>query len=322
MVQAHSHQGDGNVCGREPYEEIPGSSSEGNNVGYQRPTKQTSGPSTDVWPKSLDELLYQYPCCPPDAFFNVREFYDNKYLNHYDDTSKKVRVAVRNYCCRIREWSVGQFHEYYSKPEVKPYFNAYARDAKQVYYDLETSVQIADELLMYQFNDDRELVCKFLQDVYDVCNKTYPKRNSMVIHSPPSAGKNFFFDAVASYFLNYGMFGTANKTNNFSWADGAGKRIVLWNEPNYEQFHIEKIKELLGGDTTRIHVKYKGDQPLQGPPIFLLTNNFLNIMTNPAFADRLIKYDWCSAPLLKKYTRKLYPLFFYELLIRNNIRVE
>lgn len=94
----------------------------------------------------------------------------------------------------------------------------------------------------------------------------------MCIYSPPSlAGKNFFFGAVASYFLNYGMFGTGIiKNNNFTWADGAGKRLVIWNEPNYEQHHIEKMKELLGGDTTRVHVKYKGDQPLRP------TNHFIN----------------------------------------------
>lgn len=62
------------------------------------------------------------------------------------------------------------------------------------------------------------------------------------------------------------MFGTANKTDNFSWMDGAGKRLVLWNEPNNDRNNIDKMKEILGGDTTRIKVKYQGDQPLQGPP--------------------------------------------------------
>jgi len=91
------------------------------------------------------------------------------------------------------------------------------------------------------------------------------QRNSMLIHSPPSAGKNEFFDAVAAFFLNYGMFRTANKTNNFSFSDGAGKRLVIRNEPNYEVYHLEKMKELLGGDTTRVHVKYKNDVLLQAP---------------------------------------------------------
>lgn len=72
--------------------------------------------------------------------------------------------------------------------------------------------------------------------------------------------------------------------------NGAGKRLVLWNEPNYDRNHIEKMKEILGGDTTRIKVKYQGDQPLQGPPTILLTNNELNICHDPAFADRLFTY--------------------------------
>lgn len=76
-----------------------------------------------------------------------------------------------------------------------------------------------------------------------------------IILSPPSCGKNFFSDAVCAFFLNYGQYGTANKTNNFAWADGAGKRLVLWNEPNYEEFSVDKMKEILGGDTTRVHVK-------------------------------------------------------------------
>lgn len=284
--------------------------------GHQSKEEHENGKSLRVWPKTLDELLVKFPCCPPDAFFNIKEFYNNPNLNHLDDNCKKVRVALRNWCARIREWLINEFHDFYSSGQISPYFNAYSRDKKQVYYDVPTSINIAEELLCYQFENDGDLISKFLWDVYAIVDKLVPKRNSMCVVSPPSAGKNFFFDAIASYFLNYGMFGTANKTNNFSWADGAGKRIVLWNEPNYETFHVEKIKELLGGDTTRIHVKYKGDQPLQGPPIFLLTNNSLNICNDPAFADRLVTYQWKSAPFLKQYNRKLNPLFFYDLLTK------
>lgn len=154
----------------------------------------------------------------------------------------------------------------------------------------------------------------------NVCDKRVPKLNTLCVISPPSAGKNYFFDAVAAYFVNYGMYGTANKMNNFSWADGAGKRIVLWNEPNYEQFHLEKIKEILGGDTTRVHVKYKNDQALQGPPVIILTNRQLNICSDPAFTDRMRTYQWRNASFLKDKTHKLNPLFFYELLKRYNIK--
>lgn len=38
------------------------------------------------------------------------------------------------------------------------------------------------------------------------------------------------------------MFGTVNKNNTFSWADAAGKCIVLWNKPNYDSsYYIRYI---------------------------------------------------------------------------------
>lgn len=194
---------------------------------------------------------------------------------------------MRNWCLIIRGWNIFDFNIYYHTTGVKPYFNGYGRTEANIYYSVEKSLSIANELLMYQFQNDKNNVLNFLTTLYNTVDKKVPKLNSLCIYSAPSAGKNYFFDAVASFFINYGMFGTANKNNNFTWADGAGKRIVIWNEPNYEQYHIEKMKELLGGDTTRLHVKYKGDQPLQGPPIILLTNNYLSICNDPLFADQL-----------------------------------
>lgn len=306
-------------CGHDGWElshkTAAGYDREGSYARHKQSTKQEVGSGTQLQPRSLDDLLHRFPCCPPEAFYNIKEFYDNPFLNKLDDNCKAIRVSLRNFCSRIREWTIFDFNQYYSQTNVTPYFNAYSRDCKSIYYTLDESVRIANELLDYQFENDTDAIKVFLRNLYEVVDKIIPKRNSLAILSPPSAGKNFFMDAVASYFLNYGMFGTANKTNNFSWADGAGKRLVLWNEPNYETYHVEKIKELLGGDTTRIHVKYKGDQPLQGPPIIILTNNHLNIMNDDAFRDRLITYTWRSAPFLKQYNKKLLPTFFYKILL-------
>jgi len=65
------------------------------------------------------------------------------------------------------------------------------------------------------------------------------------------------------------------------------KRLVLWNEPNYESSHIEQLKELLGGDTTRIKIKYYGDSAIQGPPIIILTNYMLSVFGMEAFRSRI-----------------------------------
>jgi len=175
-----------------------------------------------------------------DAFINIKEFYQNPALNRLDENDKKVKVTLRNWCSTIRDWDIFDFNTYFHTTGVKPYFNAYARMTNNLYYDVEKSIEISNKLLYYQFNNDEHEIKSFLTVLYNIIDKKIPKLNSLCIYSEPSAGKIFFFDAVASFFLNYGMFGTANKNNNFTWADGAGKRIVIWNEPNYETHHIEK----------------------------------------------------------------------------------
>ncbi|KAF0759509.1 SF3 helicase domain-containing protein [Aphis craccivora] len=74
---------------------------------------------------------------------------------------------------------------------------------------------------MYQFENNEGLICRFFQTLVNILIKKIPKRNSMLITFPP-------------------------------FSDGAGKRLVILNEPNYEVSHLEKMKELIGGDTTRV----------------------------------------------------------------------
>jgi len=230
----------------------------------------------------------------------------------YSD-SKDSQRDIRNWCAKLNRWTLKDFDSYYSDPKVKPYFNAYNRIQSDVYYDVDTSVDIASKLLLYQFNNNSEHVHNFLNDLLNIIDKRIPKLNTLAIHAEPNAGKNFFFDAVAAFFINYGCIGTANKTNQFAFQEAAGKRLVLWNEPNYEAVHIEKLKELLAGDTTRVHVKYQGDAPIQGPPIIMLTNDNLSIFGMNAFKSRIKYYNWKSAPYLRDYNKKINPLFLLKL---------
>ncbi|XP_060845441.1 uncharacterized protein LOC132925026 [Rhopalosiphum padi] len=253
-------------------------------------------------PLTITQLLYEYPTCPPHAYLNIKEFFNNTNLNWMYTDSKDAQRDIRNWCAKLNWWTLKDFDEYYSDPKVKPYFNAYNRIQSEVYYDVDTSVEIADKLLRHQFNNNTENINIFLTDVLNVIDKRVPKLNTIAIHAEPNAGKNYFFDPIAAFFINYGSIGTANKTNQFAFQEAAGKRLVLWNEPNYEAVHIEKLKELLAGDTTRVHVKYQGDAPLQGPPIIILTNDMLSIFGMSAFQSRIRLYHWKSAPFLRDYT--------------------
>ncbi|KAF0691258.1 SF3 helicase domain-containing protein [Aphis craccivora] len=191
------------------------------------------------FPVTIEDLFKYYPTCPPDGFINIKEFYLNPILNKYDETDRNIRLQLRNWCNVVRDWDIFDFNTYYHTSGVKPYFNAYSRTSTSVYYSVENSLRIANELLLYQFENDEILIKHFLNTLYNVLDKKIP--------NPPSAGKNFFFVAVASYFLNYGMFGTANKNNNFTWADGEGKRLVIWNEPNSLFTYRKNERTIRGG---------------------------------------------------------------------------
>lgn len=280
---------------------------------FQKQLLQSEGPAT------IEELLYQYPTCPPSAYKFIKEFFNNNNVNKTTDQCRRAQVDLRNWISKLNWWTIKDFITYYNDPAVHPYWNAYNRLHDDVYYTPDESVEIADQLLLYQYKFDLDNTRDFLQDLLNVLDKRIPKLNTLAIHAPPNSGKNFFFDAVCAYFINYGSIGTANKTNQFAFAEAAHKRLVLWNEPSYEACHVEKLKEILGGDTTRVQVKYLNDQPLQGPPIIICTNDTLSIFGMEAFRSRIKLHYWMSAPFLKQYNKKIHPLFLIKLFNKYNL---
>jgi hypothetical protein len=141
-----------------------------------------------------------------------------------------------------------------------------------------------------------------------------------VINSPASAGKNFFFDTVFTLLLNLGQLGTANKSNNFAFQDAANRRVILWNEPNYESSCTDYLKTLFEGGDTKVRVKMMGDSHIKRTPIVILTNNSVNFMDDIAFKDRIKQFRWKAAPFLKEYKLKPYPLVFFDILLKYEIK--
>ena len=111
------------------------------------------------------------------------------------------------------------------------------------------------------------------------------------------------FDAISDYYINKGHLSNANKWNNFPFQDAEGRRIVLWNEPNYSPEFHDQIKEILGGDSTCVNVKYQHDTNIYRTPIIVLTNNVVPFMNDDAFNDRLRVFRWRTAPWLKDYDK-------------------
>lgn len=149
---------------------------------YER-TQSTSRPNhktkaklfrPEFGPLTLTELLYKYPTCPPSAYLYIKEFFNNPNLNSICNNDKYAERDVRNWCSKINSWSFNDFKIDYEDPDVKPYFNAYNRLNSNVYYSVDESVKIANDLLLYQFSEISENVCDFLTDLFNVLDKRVP----------------------------------------------------------------------------------------------------------------------------------------------------
>lgn len=182
----------------------------------------------------------------------------------------------------------------------------------------EESVKKLETLLLFQCEQDKDLVRIFLEDVYNVLDKRLAKKNTLFILSAPNAGKNWFFDCFIHFFLNFGQIGNFNKYTGFPLQESVNRRVLLWNEPNAEPSAMDTLKMLLGGDSFNAKVKYENDVVVSRTPVIVLSNNDI-FPKDSAFNSRIIRHMWKSAPLLKRYTKKPQPIAAYLLLEKYNI---
>lgn len=258
------------------------------------------------------ELLETYPICPPEAIVKHRVWRNDDDLRFKNVGDKEIKSAIASFKDNLTTYSMVDFQEMYNKDSCVPIFSAGFGAYDNYYYNIENSLRIMEELVQFQCGNDEDATLDFVTTLYNVLERKVPKLNCICIYSPPSAGKNFFFDAVKDFYLNCGHLCNANKYNSFPFQDAEGRRIVLWNEPNYSPEFLEPIKEILGGDSTSVNVKYQHDTPVYRTPIIVLTNVKVSFMSHAAFKDRVRVFNWMAAPFLADYNKKPNPLAVYH----------
>lgn len=258
-------------------------------------------------------LLLKYYCSPISSIKDINEFRNDDWLIN-PKNKDYVNVAIDDFGKDINNYSLSEIRLVLEKG-APLFFTSMNYDTR------ENSFIIINDLLRYQFNDDVGEISCFLSNLVDIIDKKLPKTNTLSILSPPSAGKNFFFDMVFAICLNYGQLGFANKNNTFAFQDAPNKRIILWNEPNYESALTDTIKMMFAGDPYTVKVKHQSDCHVSRTPVIVLTNNFVPFLCDPAFNDRIIKYTWKAAPFLKDYEMKPYPMCLFDLFDYYNIKV-
>jgi len=269
--------------------------------------------STSTGKERLLDFLKQTIFSPPKSLFSSRLWLKSTY--RYHDRRKTYFMIVLEQLklyysekCYSEIW----IHVLQCDP-MKVFFAA--EDKHSYYYDIYHSVKYLEALLNWQYDDDSDEVKKFLQNLYDILDKKRPKCNTLFILSKPNSGKNFFFDAVVNSCINFGVIHNWNRYNQFPLQDCTNRRVLFWNEPNFEDGVEETLKMLFGGDQCQARIKYEGDAWIPRTPVIVLSNRDC-FPKNLAFRTRMIKHEWHTCAPLANLDRKPHPLGIPYLLAR------
>lgn len=111
----------------------------------------------------------------------------------YENT-QLIENAFNHLGSLIMEKTTKEIYEMSEKCEHL-FYVANSGKITDIYYNVEESLSIVEELLLFQFGNSSN-VYKFLNEFYQILEKSIPKKNCLQLISEPNAGKTFFMDSV------------------------------------------------------------------------------------------------------------------------------
>lgn len=178
---------------------------------------------------------------------------------------------------------------------------------------LDQSIEITNNFLLFQCGGTEDGVKQFLIDLLNIMDKRLNKKNTLEVVSPPSAGKNWFFDSIFIFCGCSGQVLNANKNTNFPLDQCFGKRVLIFNEPNFETSFENKLLMLFAGDPMNDQAKYQSVCEIRRTPV-IVTSNVSKFPNIKVWNDRMIRYRWCTAPMLQQIKQYCHPFTFPALL--------
>lgn len=109
-----------------------------------------------------------------------------------------------------------------------------------------------------------------------------------------------------------------NRYSQFPFNNCLNKRVLHWDEPNYEPSAEEMIKTMLSGDETSANVKYQNIQVIKRTPIIITANRYI-FPNNEMFDCRVFKYGFLYMEELKNWHKQIHPLALYTIFEKYNI---
>lgn len=260
------------------------------------------------------QFFFEHPTSPILSIVKTKQWLNSAFaeLGRNNETFKN---CCDIFCRKICNFTLEDFAKLYNNSS--PIFGALSGNVEEEYYSITESLIQLENFLLYQFVTI-DAVRDFLDIIYLHLNKKTGKKNCIQICGPPSSGKTYFINIISSFVLSKGQIRNFNKYDNFPLNDCIDKRILIWDEPNYERSAIEQIKLLFSGDKCPANVKYESQVQIDRTPIYVTANADI-FPTSEEFQCRMFRFNWQSFPNKTLDVKQIYPLAFYQILLKYGI---
>lgn len=259
-----------------------------------------------------DLLFYirKFLVVPFQSTCQIRPWLTTPNLSFYSSRNLEYTNAIDQF---KRQTAFYDFHTLVNiYNEATPYWYARTDLPEQYYYNQELSMQIIEELLMFQAKFNSTDIKTMVNEIYFICEKLKPKMNTLNLYGDANSGKSFFVDMLVAFYLNVGHVGNFVRGQNFPLNDCGSRRIIVWQEFNYMPSAIDTIKLLLGGDPCSAAIKYEAHATINRTPVIITSNNN-RVPNTPPFKARVKSYHWREATFLRVYDKKPNPLTWKNL---------
>lgn len=118
--------------------------------------------------------------------------------------SALLDTIFNNYALELMDKAMPELYEQYMSLESTQWlFAAPMGKIADTYMSIDDSVDALERLLLFQHDNDAEVVHIFLCDLVDILERRKAKYNTFFVLGASNSGKNFFFDAVVHFFFEF-----------------------------------------------------------------------------------------------------------------------
>lgn len=270
--------------------------------------------------KELDDMLdwFKNYTVVPLEHTVFSSWWQNSPFKYEGNGSQNVQKVMNLFRMQVGRMSLHALELFWDNQVVKYWDTDEYRVTVKPYLPLDESVKLAEKFLFHQFQSE-EAIYEFLFFLSKMLNKETGKMNAIEVVSPPTSGKNWFFDSIMTFCISYGHIENhSSKNSRFTLENAINRRINIYNEPNFDAAFEETLLKLTAGDTVSAEAKYQSYQSLVKTPIVILSN-VSKFGKTSKWNERLYRVRWHKAEMLKDKDY-CHPLTFVSLLNQKKIK--